>query len=296
MGNTFWRQPLLCIGYGMLRDAIFRSGGPMLIATCTLLAISYVALLRRERVAAYWSVAWALLLARYFWAAYWGDPLPSGGPVAVSLVLRTGFAATVLAGVAALRGKQPTVRQVALPSLAVPLALVALEAVVPGTPRDAAVLTVLALTFGLLELAAFRLYTATRLPSLERRITAVALALYGVVTAVAPQLTSGGAWLGPVTIAGWGFQLCTAFGLLATFFRLSYDGEIAVRQQMERRLTAALGEFVSVCMHCKAVRDEQRQWRPLEQFVARTTNTAMSHGLCDSCANQHYKDEMAGAN
>lgn len=51
----------------------------------------------------------------------------------------------------------------------------------------------------------------------------------------------------------------------------------------------ALPPLVSMCMHCKNVRDEQDHvWRQLPDYLERHTHTRVSHGLCEACARRYY--------
>jgi hypothetical protein len=95
--------------------------------------------------------------------------------------------------------------------------------------------------------------------------------------------------LGTALMGSWVMLLGLSFGLMTVFFRIALDGERTSAQRVEQYLAAALGEFVSVCMHCRSVRDEHDTWQPLERFVSRRGSTALSHGLCPTCVTSHYE-------
>jgi hypothetical protein len=272
----------------MLRDAVFRSGAPALIASVCLLAMAYLATVHRERLAGYWTVAWALLLARYGWNAYF-TPFAETWILFVALVLRVGFSATVLAGAFALRGERLSSKVIVAFAVGVPLAGLGIAQVM-GTPGVLPLIST-GVMLVMLVLAAWRLATATALPTIERIGTAVALAAYAVVSTILPRLQDGTSTFQVATLAAWAAQLVTSFGLLATFLRISHDREVSSHRTMETRLTDALGGFVQLCMHCKAVRDDRLQWQPLERFVARRTSSQLSHGICHDCAKEHYPED-----
>lgn len=61
------------------------------------------------------------------------------------------------------------------------------------------------------------------------------------------------------------------------------------REQLLRKLQAALAEvktlrlILPVCSYCTRVRDDKNQWQSVETYIARHTNTRLSHGICPSC-------------
>lgn len=271
----------------MLRETIFRSGLPTLVATVCCLVLAYVAMVRRERLATYWAVAWALLISRYTLYSVWPGVMPEAASL-LSGALRVAFASSVFTGVNALRGERVSWRDLLLVSVVVPVASHSVAAVVDSAVLAAWVeLVVMDL---LLFSAAWRLARGTTLPQFERHATAIALVLYAVCSTVAPRVPSGSAAFTVAIMGTWAAQLLVSFGLLATFFRLSHDNELRARAVTERGLTVALGEFVSVCMHCKSVRDDESSWQPLERFVARRSSSRLSHGLCPDCATRFYPD------
>ncbi len=274
----------------MLRDVLFRSGAPLMIALVCMVSLGYVAVVRRERLARFWAVAWGLLVLRYAWTSYWGSPYPSDWTSLASAMMRIGFAMTVLAGALALHGVRLPWRWIAGSSVVVPLALFAFNGTLPAAWRT---YVVLALMFVLLMVAATRIARAEMLPPLERRITAVALAVYASLSAVSSLMPNGSVLFTTTTVVAWAAQLVVALSVLATVLRLSIDAELASRALVEKRLALALGGFVHLCMHCKAVRNEAQHWEPLERFIADRTTALPSHGLCPDCATKHYPEEFA---
>ncbi|BAH39807.1 MAG TPA: hypothetical protein DGD08_13335 [Gemmatimonas aurantiaca] len=250
--------------------------------------MAYLATVHRERLAGYWTVAWALLLARYGWNATF-LPFTDTWVLVVALVLRVGFSATVLAGAFALRGERFSAAAIVAISLVVPLTGFGIATAV-GNSQITPLVSMGAMLI-MLALAAWRLATAAGLPAVERIATATALATYAVLSVISPRLDDSTTAFQVVTLGTWAAQLITSFGLLATFLRISHDRQVSSHRTMESRLTDALGGFVQLCMHCKSVRDERLQWQPLERFVARRTSSKLSHGICQDCAKEHYPDD-----
>ena len=270
----------------MLRDEMFGSGLPLLLASICLLNFSYLAFVRREKLAWWWAAAWALLLTRIVLnTTQW----PTSFIVSMAKsTLRTAFAVTVLAGAMALRGRRPQWLLMGLASVALPIAGEALGPLAGVLRVDA--VPVMAGTVIMQLWAAWLLAEASDLPATERRSTAAALALYTVLSPVASLASSGSTVFTTAFMGVLGAEVMVASGLLATFFRLSHEAQLAALRATDRRLTTALGEFVSVCMHCKAVRDEHEQWQPLERYVSNRGHSQLSHGLCPTCLQQHYGD------
>jgi len=71
-------------------------------------------------------------------------------------------------------------------------------------------------------------------------------------------------------------------------------------QQTIEQLTRAektietLEGFLPVCSICKAVRDDEGDWHPLENYIERETHAQFSHGLCPKCMAERYPEVEAG--
>ncbi len=261
----------------------------MMIGLVCMLALGYLAVVRRERLAGFWTVAWGLLVTRYAWAAYWGSPYPHEWINVTSGMLRIAFAMTVLTGALALRGTRPRLWWRVAVTIGLPLTASSLsDTLGPITSTRLVLFSMMAL----LLVAAERMATAPGLPRFERSTTALALAVYATASAVSTQMSNGSVAFTTTTVVAWAAQLLIAISVLATFFRLSYDKEISQRAVVENRLTQALGGFVHLCMHCKSVRNDKEEWEPLEHFIAERTSAMTSHGLCNGCAQKHYPEEF----
>ena len=49
-----------------------------------------------------------------------------------------------------------------------------------------------------------------------------------------------------------------------------------------------LQEIIPICAHCKQIRVETGEWSLIEEYLQRHVEVTFSHGLCPSCAHQHY--------
>jgi len=263
-----------------MRESVFQSGIPLLTASICFLALAYLTHVRRERFLAYWTVAWAMICARYIWNMVWGPVWPTLWTSQVSSLLRVAFALCLLAGAMELRKRRIDGRWVALVTFAFPAAMTALEAL--GV-LDAG-FVIIVVTSTLIAFAGLQLAGAQEFPRFERVVAATALITYGLFTGVLPQLPDDSRMLASALLVAWATQLIIGISMIAMYFRSSYQAEIAAQRQLGATLTEALRGFVSICMHCKAIRDEQDQWQRLESYVATRSATVFSHGLCESCA------------
>jgi hypothetical protein len=266
-----------------MRDQILSSGTPIMIAGVSFGVLAYLAIHRRERFLVYWTVAWAALLWRFVWNTIWGSPFPTELISTVAAFLRLAFAGAVMAGVLELRGRH--VRH-GIVSASVVLFLVIKDGVLRTPPQLSQDINMVVMA-ALLIYAAWQLSTYTALPRFERAVTSGALAAYALFSASGPSIDAASELYRYTTIGAWTCQLLVTTGMLATYFRVSYEAELRAQRHMGYSLTEALSGFVPICMHCKSIKDEKAEWRPLEEYVASRSETVFSHGLCPNCAKTH---------
>jgi DNA-binding response OmpR family regulator len=53
---------------------------------------------------------------------------------------------------------------------------------------------------------------------------------------------------------------------------------------------ANLEGLLPICMHCKRIRDEDRSWQPLEQYIQRHSRALFTHSLCEICLERHFPE------
>ncbi len=56
-----------------------------------------------------------------------------------------------------------------------------------------------------------------------------------------------------------------------------------------RRRVAQYERLLPVCAHCKRIR-EDGDWVPMERYLARRTQSTLSHGICPDCRKEHFGD------
>ena len=268
-----------------MRDQFLSSGVPVMIAGVCFIVLAYLARVRRERFLIYWTAAWALLVVRLGWTVMWGTPWPVLWPSIVAAFLRLAMAGCLLAGTEELRGRRMDVRVV---FGAAALFIVAKQFVDPFLSTRAGIALNLGAMAATMLVASWRLATYDALPRAECALAALGLAGYAVLSAWMPLLPENSPLLRLLFFSSWTAQLCAGVGMLALFFRLSYEAELAAEKTRGTALTEALRDFIPICMHCKSIRDEAEHWKSLEQYVADRSSVRFSHGLCPTCARTHY--------
>lgn len=66
-----------------------------------------------------------------------------------------------------------------------------------------------------------------------------------------------------------------------------FEAEEALRKTRERELQQLRG-LLSVCAHCRRIRNEQGQWEQMESYISHHSQMDFSHGLCPDCLKRHY--------
>jgi GAF domain-containing protein len=51
-----------------------------------------------------------------------------------------------------------------------------------------------------------------------------------------------------------------------------------------------LRRFLTICAHCKGIRDAAGNWQSLEGYVTARTEVDFSHGICPTCLKVHYSE------
>ncbi|MBF0302674.1 MAG: hypothetical protein HQK73_06510 [Desulfamplus sp.] len=50
------------------------------------------------------------------------------------------------------------------------------------------------------------------------------------------------------------------------------------------------GEFITICMHCKEIRDDKGYWHQLQKFITEHYEAKFSHGICPDCIKKFYPE------
>ncbi|MBU4233075.1 MAG: GAF domain-containing protein [Desulfobacterales bacterium] len=48
--------------------------------------------------------------------------------------------------------------------------------------------------------------------------------------------------------------------------------------------------LLSICAHCKKIRDDQGYWQQLEAYISQRSAAKFSHGVCPDCLQEHYSE------
>lgn len=84
----------------------------------------------------------------------------------------------------------------------------------------------------------------------------------------------------PTTLAGILDSLGVVFLFLLTLLiQLKFLNKIRLLEGM-----------ISVCAHCKKIRDEHGHWSPIEEYIQQRSHADFSHGICPECGPKLYGD------
>jgi hypothetical protein len=70
---------------------------------------------------------------------------------------------------------------------------------------------------------------------------------------------------------------------------------LALHAALEEALARLLSGFVPICMYCKSVRDTEETWHSVEHYLAQRADLQFSHGICPTCFQQHFPEDVAPA-
>jgi hypothetical protein len=77
---------------------------------------------------------------------------------------------------------------------------------------------------------------------------------------------------------------------------LHLERALGKRRAAEDVLQRSLGEietlsgFLSVCSHCKKIKDDQGRWQDVDAHVRSHSNAEFSHCFCPDCISELYPD------
>lgn len=86
--------------------------------------------------------------------------------------------------------------------------------------------------------------------------------------------------------------LATGFrGVVIGFLALWFARLAEFERSLERRVEVLEG-LVPICAFCKNIRNEAGEWERLEKYISRRSEAEFSHGVCPSCSEKHYSNEL----
>lgn len=72
-------------------------------------------------------------------------------------------------------------------------------------------------------------------------------------------------------------------------------GKLSQQTQALRARVRTLEGILPTCAFCKDIRDEAGNWQAIEDYVTTRTQAQFSHGVCPTCAAEHYGDILSQA-
>ncbi len=98
------------------------------------------------------------------------------------------------------------------------------------------------------------------------------------------------------------FFVANALGITFTWHRhlreqreeLMFAREQEARAALERTLAElrVLRGVLPICAHCRHIRADDGDWQQLEAYVREHSEADFSHGICPSCLEEHYAEDL----
>jgi len=90
------------------------------------------------------------------------------------------------------------------------------------------------------------------------------------------------------------FIVANALIRIAVLCLLAYLVARTARQTKElQRHVHHLEGLLHICMFCKRIRDEQKNWHRIEDYISAHSEADFSHGMCMECAQKYYPEVFA---
>ena len=78
---------------------------------------------------------------------------------------------------------------------------------------------------------------------------------------------------------------------LATINQIVIGGNLFALFIVENVTKLVLGkETIPICMHCKRLRDNNKHWSKIEDYLDNNLHIKFSHCICESCLFEHYPE------
>lgn len=73
--------------------------------------------------------------------------------------------------------------------------------------------------------------------------------------------------------------------------------QVTLQNKLEASLTHVINDFIPICAWCQAIKDEQKGWLSIEDYLhSKNAGASLSHGICPSCmqtAETEFDADMA---
>ena len=78
---------------------------------------------------------------------------------------------------------------------------------------------------------------------------------------------------------------------LVTISQIVIEGSLLALFIVENVTKLVLGkETIPICMHCKRLRDHDKQWSKIEDYLDSNLHIKFTHCICESCLFEHYPE------
>jgi hypothetical protein len=87
-------------------------------------------------------------------------------------------------------------------------------------------------------------------------------------------------------------EICGGIGFLL-LNTIKINEELTASEKMlatTQEELKTLSGLLPICAHCKKIRDEKGQWKAIEAYISQHSEADFSHGVCESCRDEHYGD------
>lgn len=101
-------------------------------------------------------------------------------------------------------------------------------------------------------------------------------------------------WKASYSVPVAAINACIRLGVL--FFITFLLGRLSALTRTLRERVRTLEGILPTCAFCKNIRDEAGNWHEIEEYVTNHSQAKFSHGVCPTCATEHYGEclqEMA---
>lgn len=66
------------------------------------------------------------------------------------------------------------------------------------------------------------------------------------------------------------------------------DGDVVLMVLEDLTMITQLKDLIPICMCCKKIRDDQKDWQEVESYFNHSVGANFSHGICPECRQKHY--------
>lgn len=84
--------------------------------------------------------------------------------------------------------------------------------------------------------------------------------------------------------------LTATFRILALAAVAWWIASVAASQRALTKEVALLEGLLPICSHCKKIRDDAGEWQVIERYIEARSDATFTHGICDSCVDEHFGD------